>query len=685
MKMIRPGAYIGCLVPFLLCFSALALSVGKDFRTVEDVYGAYPDRVERLFTFLDLDRAGLEKVKSAVKNNDYVRAGEELLIYYRRKPLPRFVRQEIKTEEEENLIHSAKEMLEDVFIFYQQRAKVPRNIQGMLQWDFKGPSEDQEWAWALNRHYPLQTLYDAHLLTNEPAYAMAMDAFIKDWVIQSVPYPGKKSATAMWRGLEVSFRVKSWTDVFYGLLDSGYFTDATRLLMLSSLPDHAHYARNFHGQNNWLTMEMSGLAKLSAAWPEFKDSRDWMAYAKSTMTESLADQIYPDGAQTELTSSYHQVSLNNFDQFRQIVEEVGEDLPEGFLTQLESMWNYIAYTIRPDGYGLLNNDADKKHNRNAVLTAAAEYGRPDWQYIASNGLAGERPKGPPSIVFPYAGHLISRSGYKKDAHWSFFDIGPWGTGHQHNDKLHVSIAAFGRDLLVDAGRFAYRGDLADKFRPYALGSASHNVLLIDGNGQGPGLRKTEKPLGDNQVSITDAYDYAWESFSDFENMEGHTTHQRTLFYLRDKFWIILDKVISDRPRQINALWHWHPDCEVERFGRHLVKTLNDHGNLYLQSLSSIDWQLDQVKGQEEPVVQGWYSEEYNKVEPNTVSIFTAEVDRESTLIWFILPYETEQPDVQAEVISEDSYGVSLRITVEDETWHLEIPFKNTNKISVEQR
>ena len=40
-----------------------------------------------------------------------------------------------------------------------------------------------------------------------------------------------------------------------------------------------------------------------------------------------------------------------------------------------------------------------------------------------------------------------------------------------------------RDLLVDGGRFAYRGDLAEKFRAYATGSESHNVLLIDGAGQ----------------------------------------------------------------------------------------------------------------------------------------------------------------------------------------------------------
>jgi len=112
---------------------------------------------------------------------------------------------------------------------------------------------------------------------------------------------------------------------------------------------------------------------------------------------------------------------------------------------------------------------------------------------ARAGASGTAPEGPPSRVFAWAGQLVSRSGFDRDAHWSFFDFGPWGIGHQHQDKLHLSVAAFGRDLLVDAGRFAYSGELAERFRRYAVASAGHNVLSIDGRGQGPGPREVDAP------------------------------------------------------------------------------------------------------------------------------------------------------------------------------------------------
>src|SRR5690606_31477637 len=106
----------------------------------------------------------------------------------------------------------------------------------------------------------------------------------------------------------------------------------------------------------------------------------------------------------------------------------------------------------------------------------------------------------------------SRSGYDAQAHWSFFDMGPWGSGHQHNDKLHISISAYGRDLLVDAGRFAYTGEVAQKFGAYARGSESHNLVLIDGNGQSPGPTLASAPLNESHTRITPLFDYASNSF-----------------------------------------------------------------------------------------------------------------------------------------------------------------------------
>lgn len=667
-----------CLLVVCLAWrSSSSYAQGEYITSVEDACSRYPEQIGRLMQVLDLDKKELEAVKSAYENGDLAKAATSLLAYYLAKDTPLFVRDHKIRNTPGDLLATADSIVNHYFTFYDQTARVPPGKQGYLDWNFKGPADDQEWAWALNRHFHIKTLYDAFASSKNPVYAKAIDRHIQDWVIQSAPYPARKSNTAMWRGLEVSFRAKYWAEAFYGLKDTGHLRPATLLLLLSSLPDHADYARRFHGQGNWLTMEMSGLARLASAWPEFRSSRDWITYTKSAMTESLLDQVYPDGTQTELTSSYHQVALNNFELFRAICMEIDEALPESYLTLLDSMRSYIAYTVRPDGYGLLNNDADQRYNRNEILEAAKTHNREDWRYIATNGAEGKRPPGPPSVFYPWAGHFITRSGYDKDAHWSFFDIGPWGTGHQHNDKLHISVAAYGKELLVDGGRFAYRGEIADKFRKYATGSASHNVLLIDGKGQAPGPQKAQVPLGAGHARITEEYDYAWSDFDRFTDLEGKSVHQRTYFYLRDKFWIVLDKVSTDRPRKVEALWHWHPDNEVTAGQGGQVRTLNERGNLLIRPLGDIGWNVQQVKGQESPVIQGWYSETYNNVAPNMTSIYTAEIPGDRVFGWLLYPYETQIPAVNARIISLENDVVTIRVEVPGEgQWNLRIPLND---------
>lgn len=212
----------------------------------------------------------------------------------------------------------------------------------------------------------------------------------------------------MWRGLEVSFRVKSWSKLFFEMWNSHLITPATQLLILSSIPNHAHYARNFHAQGNWLTMEISGLATAATSWPEFSESPAWIEYSVNTMVESMKEQVYPDGVQTELTSSYHQVALSNFNLFAEICRKNNIPLPEYFTKTLEAMINYLALSLRPDGYGLLNNDADLIYNAEYIQKAGISNNRPDWTYIATNGKSGTQPQTGPSCFFPYAGQLILR-------------------------------------------------------------------------------------------------------------------------------------------------------------------------------------------------------------------------------------------------------------------------------------
>jgi hypothetical protein len=632
----------------------------KEITTVEDLCNSYPEVVRKMFEEFNLDYPGLEGVKLAVENGDLVSACQDLLQYYRESGNAQHLRH-VQPNQSTQAVAEADTILNNVFTIQNVKGKVPFGPDGHRDWYYKGPNNDREWAWLSNRHSQINFVLSTYFETGNPKYAEYIDLFLRDFIIKSMPYPGVKSSTSVWRGLEVAARAKVWSRIFYGMIDSPYLSPATCLLMLSSLPDHAHYNRNFHGGNNWLTMEISALATVATNFPEYKNSEEWLDYSIETMIESMKDQVYADGVQTELTSHYHNVSLRNFELFKDICDQAEKPLPDFFNKTIEAMYSYISHAIRPDGNRILNNDGDRGSDRALVLEAAKKFNHPDWEYIATDGASGVKPLQGPSYFYPWAGHLISRSGFDANAHWSFFDIGPWGSGHQHNDKLHLSIAAYGRDLLVDAGRFAYTGEVAKKFRPYARGTQGHNTILIDSNGQSPGPRLATEPLSDNYVRITPEFDYAWGAFDEFMNTSGKCEHNRAVMYVRGKYWIVVDRITTDQPRDIEVLWHWHPDCDVIEAKKNIVATSNPTGNLAVIPVSKQKWGITFIKGQEEPEIQGWYSEEYNKYEPNVATIYSTRIKSNKTFVWLLQPFEQSRISPKVSTVQETEEMIRIQI------------------------
>src|SRR5690606_25840300 len=101
----------------------------------------------------------------------------------------------------------------------------------------------------------------------------------------------------------------------------------------------------------------------------------------------------------------------------------------------------------------------------------------------------------------------------------------YGTGHQHRDMLHLSVSAFGKDLLVDGGRYTHQDYFSFDptiWRGYFRSSFSHNVILIDGHGQKEGPLRTDTPLQENvHYRLDKSYDYITGKFiQGFENVEG---------------------------------------------------------------------------------------------------------------------------------------------------------------------
>lgn len=600
-----------------------------------------PSRLARLSDSLDLESDKLAAVREAVANQDWATASQSLLAYYQHVDNPAFPSAVEKPQRDEATIARADAVLNDTFTFYDQTAKVPRRPDGGLQWDYTGPANDNEWAWALNRHFHLDWLLDAYLMTGDVKYATAWDAHVNDWIVHN-PFAEPKQDPLVWRGLETFFRVRAWARGFYALQDEPALTAETRILLLSSIPDHARYLREFHqSKGNWVVMEMNGLATAGVAWPEFRDASAWVDYSVERLTKELTAQVYLDGAQMELTASYHRVTLGNFQAVVDLLQPTGRELPHAFRETIERMWDYLAYTLQPNGFSPLNNDSDLDQNGPRLVAQAETFNRPDWAYIASNGTNGAAPDGLPSRAFPWAGQLVMRSGWDRDAQWAFFDVGPMGIGHYHADKLHLSISAFGRDILVDGGRYTYVGG---DWRRYFIGSASHNVVLIDGAGQKNHPLKAEEPVGRQFVTMPE-YDLGYGKFdSGFAEVEGAATHERLVYCVRGGYWIVVDRITTDRPRRITALWHFHPDCTVAVEGQTVASTDADVGNVRIVPSDGQPWDISLVTGQESTAIQGWWSREYNHKTPSPTILYERGIEESATFAWLILPAKGLPPE-----------------------------------------
>lgn len=614
------GKFIGAA-----CFACWAVFAGAAGPvTVADVVAGHPDRVARLLSALDLASMGIE---ADLAPADACRA---ILAYYQTRGT-----REGADAGREGAVSMADAALASTFTFYDVTGTVPHRPGGGLTWEHRGPVDDREWALALNRHTYLGALVSAWRSTGDAKYARGWNDLVKDWILAN-PYPAADNNMETWRGLEVHFRVLRWAEGFDALQEAPAFEDATRILLLSSILDHVHYLGNFHkSTSNWLAMEMNGLAAAAVAWPEFKESAVWLDYAIEKLTPELTRQVYPDGVQMELTSHYHWVTLRNFELFAETVRKGGRTLEGAWDETIERMYGYLADSMRPDGFGVLNNDSDRDDNRARVLAAAAAFGREDWRYIASNGAEGTAPAGPPSRVYPVAGQLIMRDGFGEKAQWAFFDAGPMGIGHWHYDKLHLSVAAYGRDVLVDSGRYTYVGG---PWREYFRGTTSHNTVLINGAGQ----MEHAKTGGDisSQFARTEAFDAGYGAFEDgYVDFEGAARHERAVYYQRGAFWLVLDRVTIQRPGTIAVHWHFHPDCTVAAEGLDTVSLDEGKGNVRIVPSGEPHWRRRLARGEETPAILGWYSRSYNIKEPATTAVYETEGVGEFVFAWLILPAE----------------------------------------------
>lgn len=716
----------------------LVLSVSSPSQSA-NICGMNATLAAHVLSVLNLTAPALAPVAAAAARGDHDAACEALAAYYATSGTASWFRPASTPAPSSRVVGGATDAMVMHDIFYlagvTTSAKIPRNADGGLDWTDRGPRNDYEFTNCLNRHDAFKDLLAAWFATGNPIYSSYFDSLVKDWTLHN-PCPGAMTASAAppcvpqtvsgtqcawgsadvpgaqrcvtgfiespWRSLEMGIRmVGAWPISFFGFQQAHEFTTSGRVLMLLAIGEHFEALavdKCNSGMANWATTQFEGLVTVTVAFPELAHADELRTLALLKLEEQLVLSVYPDGVETEQSSSYDMVTANEFFGTLTMLARAGAPPPpQNYSASVEAMFEYGAFAADPSGCLPRNGDSDVCGGGYSA-DAAAYYTRPDWTYAATNGNHGSPPDDAtgPSRVWPWSGQVVMRSDWGANATWAWFDVGPYASsGHGDRDKLSLNLHARGSMLLVDAGRFAYVGtDLSGVLRrEYQKFARAHNTLTFDFCDQLPFPAVAEQPLSPDTVRLSQTGDAAWGSMSAYDTacLKGTVTHTRGVRYERaatgggeGDFLVVVDGVTSDRGRDVEAYWHGHPNGTIALDGAlsatvggatHTFVPTNAQACIVPAAASvsgAAAWsQAAVIKGQVRNdtlghVWQGWWSATYDHAYAAPVAVFSVHADAGRTAYaWLIVPTATRTPCAAhaAEVVGVSRTAVVVAVSI----------------------
>jgi len=553
------------------------------------------------------------------------------------------------------------------------------------------PDRTREWTWCgLNRMHQWVVLMRAYEVTADEQYAREVIEQMLDWTADCpVPEGDSGNQSQTWRTIEAGIRmVESWPSAFFTLLHSPHFTPEACCTMLKSMIEHARHLTRWRTGGNWLALECSGMAAVGTAFPELRESREWRETAVATLGAQLAQQVYPDGAQFELSTGYQHVAMASFLEVLRLARRSGVEPPAGYRERLASMYVCDLYMAEPDGRLPDLNDGSRRSVKESLAVGAREVApdHPTLRWAATDGREGAAPADT-SRLFPYAGWMAMRSGWGgPEERYGLLEAGPYGYGHQHEDKLNLIVYGYGREHVSDAGYYDYD---ASEWRRYVLSTRGHNTLRIDGHDQArAGLRETyvtQDPLRDIEWATGPGLDYGAGMYADGYGPDRSiaVTHRRQVVFVKPDYFVVVDTVGGAGTHEIESLFHLnHEEAETEGTVARSVDP--DTSNVVVAAAPVGGLDLRVIKGQLTPEIQGFIpferwrpswrtpqaaAPEHGKREVPTL-VFRLRAELPAKLVYVIMPYPAgATPEVACRLLPVEGAGTVVEVGLPDGKQH----------------
>jgi hypothetical protein len=509
--------------------------------------------------------------------------------------------------------------------------------------------EDEEWRREWSKFGYGRQLGRAFCDTGDDRYLRTWERLVRSWIVQ-VPLDRDDSYVT-------ARRIQNWIQAWSLFSETPAFTGFSagfgELLFTSLGAQVAHLRAHLSPERNHRTLELFALFLAAVALPELDAGGDLCRFTLSALHENLLADVLADGVHRERSTHYHHLTLRTYLAVRENVRRHGLELPHAFDERLEKACEFAMHCHRPDGAIPALSDGDTVRYEGLLELAADLLERPELRFAATAGAQGTAP-GRRHVDFPDGGYFIQRSGWGHDpatfasARFLVFDCGPLGDhGHGHYDLLSVEIAADGRPLIVDPGRYTY-SETPPNWRRWFRGTAAHNTVCVDGLDQTPytrtgpsGATAQGKFLGRSSAPGLDVL--AGEARSPVYD----AVHNRRIAFVADTFWIIADQLRAPSPHRYDLRFHLAPDAE----GQTTVRAGDVNSVVRAPGLALV------FSPAREPRIEaGWVAPSYGVKLP--APVVSVAVDRVAATTFFtlVVPAASSDPDPELRVGADESTG-----------------------------
>ena len=530
------------------------------------------------------------------------------------------------------------------------------------------PSADVEWHILLHKFYYAVGLGLAFERSGDARYAGRWATLIDGWL--RVSPPGFIAADVTGR------RVQNWIYSYHQFVTHPA-RDARAVIgaafhrrLLESIHEQVEYlCENLTPKRNHRTLELYAIFLAGVVFPEMRRAAHWRAFALEQTVANMASDLLADGVHCELSTDYHHLVLKNYLNFRRLASLNGVAVPQAMDTALQRALEFSLHVHKPDGIVPSLSDGDARGFLELLQHGAVLYGRADMLFVATRGAQGV----PPArrvAHFASSGYSVVRSDWGggatpyADAQYLVFDSGPLGDGnHGHFDCLNFELAAFGRSLIVDPGRYTYSEAGDCNWRVHFRGTAAHNTVCVDGRQQTRYVPKAIKEVSRHvpgsvrhkisgpapAARLQERYHGAHLDLlhGGARSHEYDAVHDRCIVFVDRRYWIVSDWLRA--PTQHDYTLNFQLGAHAQgRTGLSIGVglRLRSPGLLILQPARA---------GVRHGLLPGWVSARYGDKQP-APSLRSTVVARDADFDTVLMPWQGQEPAVALEDVAVDADG-----------------------------